>query len=264
MKSTAFWLCALIITTSARAEFVSLAYDTASNYTGWNSGTNGGAGLDNWVFRTSGTTDGHKGGFLASTGGNSELEHVWSVPGFHAWGTYANGGSEAQNFVAFRGFGWNDVTWANKLDMPLDTFRLSMENGAVDSIEPGLVGFALRNNNIDATTGDYGANRRFEFGFKGGETNYYMIDASGTVNTGLPWRDTGFHLEFMLGTNDTYSFTIVDALTESATNFTGTLTGSGSIDSVAMFNRDSRSNSDVYFNKMAILEFREPTVLTIK
>lgn len=259
-------LALLTLVSTVHAGHVTSAEDNASNYTNWVSGSNGGFGLDNWLFRTSGTSGGFKGGFLADNN-TAGLNYIRTMPGFKAWGTFANKGDEPQHMVAFRGFGWNDQTqtWDNKLDEPKETFLVSMENGGIDMVVPGRAGFTLRNGNTDTATGDYLIGRRFEFGFRGGDAHYYVIDASGTVDTGINWRDSGLDLRFMLETTNTYSFTIGDAKTGSVlTNMTGTLVGAGSIDSVALFNRDSKQNDDVFFNKLRLEVYREPTVMIFK
>jgi len=264
MKRFVLILASLSLATALRAEYIPIAYDTASNYTNWVDGSTGGMGFDLWRFHVSGDASGFKGAFLAETGGNQDLNYVWSVPGYKAWGTYANGGSEKQNMVAFRGFGFDGQGWANALTEPKQVFRISFENGPVDT-SGGLVGFTLRNGNADGSTGNYGTGRRFEFGFKGGETNYYILDASGKVDTGLGWRDSGFHCTFELQTTDSYAFAVRDARTGvTVTNLVGTLAGAGSIDSVALFNRDSQSNGDVFFNNLEIQRYRPPTVFVVR
>lgn len=264
-------VCLAITLTNTSAEYVTIAYDNASGYTnGWYDGSSEGYGFGAWTMKAGGAQGGFSGTYIANTNNNNDLDHIWSLPDGMAWGIYANGGSEGERKVAFRGFGINSI-WTNKLDKLGDIFKISMENNDIDSTRPAKTGFTLRHLNATNSTHNYNANARFEFGFIGGETNYYIMDNSGKIDTGVGWRKTGFHLELELTTNiNNYSFTIIDAIDDTTiTNLTGILSGSGSIDSIALFLLDSiivepAGRTDIYFNNMEIQEYVEPTLFIIK
>lgn len=244
-------LASLLVDPSALADTRRVAYDDASNYSdstgGWTG--NQGVGFNPWVFRAAGG-----GTFLAITpaggGGNGDLNFI--ATGEQGWGTWANGGGR-EDSIAFRGFGWNGSTWTSALVSPYDRFRISMENGSIQQDNEAETGFALRNGNLDGAVANFDDGARFEFHFVGGRTNYYIVADGPEINTGIPFRDSGLDLEFMLTGTNTFLFTMHDAASGAfLTNIVGTLTGSGDIQSVALYNRDTES-ADVFFNKMEII-----------
>ncbi len=258
--------CLAITLSNISAEYITIAFDNASGYTnGWGDGITEGYGFDSWAMKSSGEQ--FTGTYVANTANNTELNYIWSLPGYQAWGMYANGGTEGEKNIAFRGFGTDNI-WENKLDETGDSLIISMENNSVDGAKSAKTGFVLRHLNAKGGTGDYDTNARFEFGFVGGTSNYYIKDARGTnVNTGIGWRNSGFHLKLEITTNiNSYSFTMIDAINDTIiTNFIGTLASSGSIDSIALFIRDSiASGTDTYFNNMEIYDYFEPTLFIIK
>ncbi len=232
-----------------RSDAAVVASDTASNYgVAW--AGNGGTGFDTWVFQNN-PASGFAGQFLANTGSHGDLNYVWSVPDFKAWGTFANG-SGFQESVAFRGFGFTGSGWANALNEAGDQFKVSFEHGGIST--GGAVGFSLRNGNADAGPGNYNTNQRFEFGFQGGTSSYSIFDASGQTFTGIPFTSDGLDVVFTMTSQNHYSLQVFNANGGGLLGtFTGQLSGAlnSTIDSVALYNRDAES-ANAYFNKLEI------------
>ena len=246
-------LIGICVTSFALGQFevvqVVLADDDAANYgVAW--AGNGGTGLDNWVFAGSGG-----GEFLASTNGNADLNWIWSSPEGKAWGTWANGvGVPAM--AAFRGFGWNGSNWVNSIVATGDTFSISMEHG--DVAGSGAIGFVLRTGNAASSVDDYNTGARLEFGYWGSDQNYSIYDGSGSkVDSGVTARNTGLNLTVAMTGTNTYSLSIYDA-TNSAllNNLTGLLSGSGNINSLSVYNRNSDYPDNAYFNNIRITSLR--------
>lgn len=210
-----------------------LAQDMGANYGSWTG--NGGFGFDAWVFQNAGNAA----GFLAD--GTAGLNYI--ATSAKAWGTYANGGGY-QGMAAFRGLSSNDLSEAN------EKLKISMENGAVQN--GGTCGIVLRNGNATTDADSYDDNQRLQFYFLGGDANYKLIDSSGTVDTGVPYTANGVRLIFKMTGANTYKLDIYQANggAQSA-SLTGTLAGSGGIESVALFNRDVES-ADVFFNALEV------------
>jgi hypothetical protein len=223
---------------------MTLAADTGSNYIHPVWSGNGGTGFDAWVFRTaiSGNTATY---FVANTTANTDLNYIWTMPSFQSWGTAANGPGYS-SVAAFRGFG------ANSLNRRGDTFRVSMENGGIQN--GTTCGVVLRNGNVSTDSDSYDDNQRLQFYFLGGGANYLVIDSTGVVNTGVPFTFDGVDLVFTLTGANTYQLKIYYAASGVLqATVTGTLAGSGTIDSVALFNRDTENN-DVFFNDLSICD----------
>jgi hypothetical protein len=260
------FLVVVLATLSAHAALEPAAEDNASNYGSAYAGENGGFGFDTWVVRSEESA----GSFVASTNDNAALEGIASEPGGKAWGSYANGNSTFDSVVAFRGFGWDGQDWANALTRAGDTFSISFEHGVINL--DSSCGFVLRNGNQDFTASDYNAGSRFEFGYYAGSTaldaNYAIYDAGGKRDTGVPTRTSGLDLLFALTATNAYRLTLIDAQTHGTlTNITGTLAGSGKLDSLAQFNRNTDEGGaigDVFFNNLRIDKYYPPTAFVVK
>jgi uncharacterized repeat protein (TIGR03803 family) len=207
---------------------------------GWTTGSNGGWGFGPWTLTATSTNAGNDGFFVGTSISNAFVTSPGIDVGGKSWGLYANTSNDA---TAYRGFA--SLTTGS-------VFSVSMDNGLIDS--GNSVGFVLRNGN--ATT-NYNANARFEFLFLGGGSSYAVVDASGYNPIGVPFTGTGLRLVFTLGTNDTYTFTVIDNATANTdTNIAGTLAGApgSTIDSVALYNRNAGSGpaNDAFFNSLQI------------
>lgn len=245
-----------------------VAADDGSHYTnGWTAYSDGGRGFDQWVFRATNTVAwGGAGCFLAGPGDLS-LNYIGSTNN-RAWGTYANGTNGWQAVAAFRGFGWDGARWTNALDSTGDVFAVSMENDNID--DGGSVGFALRHGNADFVPDNYNAGARFEFVFVGGDANYTIYAGTNRIDTHVQHRNSGLRVEVHLLSADRFRCRIIDYFDAGLVlnTVSGDLGGSGSIDSVALFNRNSSEAAfnNTYFNSMEIIQDvlpPPPTVLSV-
>ncbi len=240
---------------SSQATLITVASDNANNYGDQWLG-NGGTGFDNWHF-ISDDANGSAGGFLANKSSNNDLNQIASNPSDKAWGSYANGHGFNQ-FEAYRGFS------GNSLDNSGDSFNISFEHGAI--IQGGSTGFVLRNQNIHNAIGDYNQLSRFEFGFIGGGQHYSIFDGQGVIDTGINYTDAGLNLTFTLLTPELYQLDIFNAFDNSLLQSrNGLLSGNGSIDSIALYNRDTES-ANAYFNGLEInkkVSVPEPTTVLL-
>lgn len=228
------------------------AYDDA--FPQWDSGDNGGYGFTAWTLSPA-SPQGDSGFFTATSSQNGFAPSGdIDSPDGDAWGLYANGTGSAE---AYRGFDFNGDSTLDS--MPLySTFTLYMDNGWNDA----NVGFVLRTGN---DTGGKNTGQRLEFLHTAGE-NYRIIDSSGAVDTGIGWTDGGLILSLTLTSENTYSLLITPAGGGSSSVFSGTLGGSGGIQSVALYNEHAGngSNFDVFFNNMTISDaVPEPGVVSL-
>jgi len=259
MKQTIKALLATALLTlsgQSQASLITVAADNANNYGNQWLG-NGGSGFDDWLF-ISDAANGSAGGFLANKSSNNDLNHIASNPSNNAWGSYANGMGFNQ-FEAYRGFSNNALTQAG------DVFQLSFEHDAIT--QGGAVGFVLRNDNIHNGIGDYNQQSRFEFGFIGGGQHYSIFDGQGVIDTGIGFTDAGLNLTFTLLSPDLYQLDIFNSFDNSLLQSrNGNLNGSGSINSVALYNRDA--GKDAFFNHLSIskqqsIPVPEPTSIAL-
>jgi hypothetical protein len=230
---------------SSHASLITVASDDANNYGNQWLG-NGGSGFDDWHFITD-NAGGSAGGFLANKSSHTDLNHIASNPSDNAWGSYANGDGFNQ-FEAYRGFS------SNSLSQSGDVIQFSFEHGAIN--QGGAVGFVLRNQNIHNAIGDYNQLSRFEFGYIGGGQHYSIFDGQGVIDTGINYTDAGLNLTFTLLTSDLYQLDIFNAFDNSLVQSrNGNLNGSGSIDSISIYNRDTEL-ANAYFNGLSISKSR--------
>ncbi len=224
------------IALSSQAGVITLATDNASNYeNAWQG--NGGFGFSPWYF-LSDPALGSAGRFLA----NSMTDVNAISTDNKAWGSYANG-SGFNQFEAYRGFGNNSLQQG-------DSLEVSIEHGNINY--GGSAGFVLRNQNIHNNIGDYNQAMRFEFGFIGGGQNYSIFDGYGVTDTGIAFTDAGLKLTFTLLSVDLYQLDIFSAIDETLLQTrNGILNGSGAIESIALYNRDTEL-ANVYFNSLSI------------
>ena len=207
-------------------------------------GTNGGSGFTSWVL-TSTTTDGYA-GFYAGTPDGVDNIGSTTIDGEATWASYANKGGQIDQATAYRGF-------VESLDGLGDSFSISLENGYVN----GAVGFALRNGNTATTAGDYATDARMQLQFSGGDSTYSLIDGDGVLDTGVGFSYFGIDATVRMTGSDTYDIDILrynsaDDPNPELTTITGrTLSGSGTLDSVAIFNYDVETQSDAFFNNLS-------------
>ena len=220
--------------------------------TGWNSGSNGGTGFGPWQLVSSSSAGGFAGFWQPNdAGGTLGIDNA----GAHergsgtAWASFANKGSGVDRATAFR-------TFDTSLAKAGDSFSITLENGNVE----GEIGISLRNGNVAATPDDYDDGARLQFFFEGGDANYSLLDAGGSLDTGIAWTPFGVKIDFSLTGADTYDLVVwrydqEDDLSPEVFNFTGrTLAGVGDIDSLALYQFDTAGagvQSDLFFNYLS-------------
>ncbi len=219
---------------------------------GWFAATGDiGTGLGPWEFAYGPSASGFAGFFLQENPGNG-IDNVGqpTVQDGSAWAIYANKGDDVDSATAYR-------TFDDPLSDSGDSFTVAFENGFIDT--NGKVGFTLRNGNTTALTDDYNTDARLEFFFNGGDGNFTIVDADGEFDTGVPFTFFGVEVSVTLTSADSYDIEILrfdeanDATPEITTINGRTLTGSGSIDSLAIFSRDAATQSDLFFNNLSII-----------
>ncbi len=213
---------------------------------GWTDGSNGGTGFAPWQLVAEATSNGFAGFFLpTSPGSGVDNAGQPTAADGSAWASYANKGDGIDQATAYRGFG-------TSLNGSGDEFTVTLENGFVN----GIAGVALRNGNVTTTASDFATDARLQVYFRGAENNYFITDADGEFDTGVPHSFFGIKTNVRLTGANTYDIDILrydepNDATPMVTTFMGrTLAGSGSIDSLALYQQDSETQSDAFFNKL--------------
>jgi hypothetical protein len=207
-------------------------------------GIDGGTGFGPWLLTATGVIGSSSNGFFigSSTNNGSGTSPGIDVTG-QSWGIYAN----TTNFTAaYRLFANGPLSVGA-------TFQIHMDNGPVDTGRS--VGFVLRNGNASSSPSDYNSGARFEFRSLGGGADYQVVDASGTNDIGVPVTYTGKRLKFTLTGTNTYALLTIDNASGATNTWSGTLAGTGTVDSLAVYNRNAGSSPghDAYFNSLQIL-----------
>jgi len=250
--------------------------DSSSNYVSWTS--TGGSGFGPWDFyvNSHGAANAYT-GYERDDNGTGD-PNIQAADG-SVWKLYAIGfggtPSPWEEAIAYR-------TFVTPLEQAGDSFALSLElqNGNNGIGNPGQQGFALRNGNTTGS-GNQGAGARLQVylaavtNYAFGGVNYVVVeDASGPHATTVTNIGAGacFNFAVTLTGPNTYSLSITlytgIGVTAPPVVVTGTLAGSGTIDSFSMFSwtkdPDSGVNSDVYFNSLYYTNqaaFTCPTIL---
>jgi hypothetical protein len=235
------------------AESTVIAEDDASQsaYGGqWDNSKNGGTGFGNWTLTTEGNdNERHSGFYIADTKNNPDLNGI--PKNDKAFGTFANG-SGFEQAVGYR-------TFAKPLQVG-DSFSFMMETGPFekkfdkDDPTPGSVGVVLRSGNANSSVADYNKDAVFEFGHYQGKTNYQIYDGSGADkgDSGVPFSDAGVSVTVTLTGPDTYDLEIQTMKDKNVVKLPGRkLSGSGPVQSLAIFNRNSEKY-DGYFNQFQV------------
>ena len=210
---------------------------TNSPYTdGWQTSDNGGNGFGAWTINLGVNSAAFIATSTGNGGGDTNLDGDIDVGGT-AWGLSANSGDTAD---AIR-----DFSVALQLG---NMVHIEMDNGFISG--GGTVGFGLQN-------AGSGLNR-LEVFFVGGGTNYIVQDNGGSQNTGIPFSDEGFDVDFTLTGVDSYSITITPLdLAFSASTINGTLSGTPGedVDRVRVFNANAGAGAgnDVFYNNLQVI-----------
>jgi len=225
--------------------------DNASDYSSWTNRANAGSGFANWELYSDihgGSTGNTYAGFEKQNSSGSNIQS----PDGSVWKLYAKG---------FGSTPWEEAEGYRKFNVPLsaagDQFVLSFQNGLLVG-HPGQVGFALRNGDYSGS-GGFNGRARLQIYFNGGDTNLTVQDASGAQQiAGLGFTTYGWDVVVTLTGPNTYSASITRysglGTADAPVIVTGTLSGSGPIDSLAMFNWNyditTGENDDAYFNNL--------------
>jgi glycogen operon protein len=233
------------------------ACDPAYNGPAWNSGSNGGNGFGGWGLAPGGGNatyfigDARKNGVNCSSVGI--INSICSSGAQQSWGLWAQSKATAN---AIRPFAGGMQTG--------QTFTISMDNGTVDA--NGSVGFSLENCQNNANSVDPG-NYLFQFYINGSQKDYFINDAAGGTDTGIPYTENGLTIAFTLGAGTAYSVTIMPAGGGTPTPLSGKLanpsSGGQAITQVRLFNYQDQAAScpaggsvdcchDLFFNNMSI------------
>ena len=230
------------------------AYDDAGNYqqsANWTNTSNQGFGFTPWSTATNGPS--FHGWYLNNGFAIRSVTNVGGVDFTNcSWGLYANGAG-ANKTVAYRGFAATNSLATNTV------FKLQWMSRGIGGANTNLGGFVLRNGNATNGVNDYTTGARFQYYYAGGGINSYLVaDGSGVTNLAIPFAsgggpDTGMNCEFALKTNGTYRFVVRSATNDAILSLVDgrTLSGSGTIDSVALF--DFQTTGDQNFNRMQIV-----------
>ena len=208
---------------------VRTGHDSATNSSyagGWTNGSSGGSGFGPWNL----SNTANAGFFIAGSAATN-----MNVNSSNGFGLYANSGGVAQA----------------KRNLPVamktgDIFSLRFDNNWVST--GSQVGMAFANSS--------GSNR-FSFYFVGGQTNYWINDASNGTITGVPYSTGGWLLNFELTGSNSYRFT-------AGTNqITGNLGGDGAITQLVVTNNNAGPDTpyNLYLGDMTYVEI-QPTMVT--
>ena len=212
-------------------------YDDASAYgSSWISGANFGYGFQPWVLLGGGQYN----GFIIQSSGNIDTSG-------ESWGLYANG-TGAPYAIAYRGFN-NALTTGQ-------VFSVKFQNTSISS---GDMGFCLRsdsNTNFVDTSIITNSGTRFAFYIVSGQSDYYIWNGNGAIDSGIALRTSGLSLQLYLLTADTYELVVktADDSTTLASFPSAPLAGaSGSaIQTFAGFNVGTAGYQNDYFNSLQI------------
>ena len=241
------------IAAAAATGYAGMASDTADDAaydSGWNDASNGGTGFGGWSFAEDSFGSGFAGRFLQGPGGGAS--NVINGSG-RAWALFANNGAGREASVAFRGINLAGLGNAGT------SLTITMENGGIDA--GGRVGLALRSGNANASVDDATTGALTQFYFLGGQANYLVEDGIGLTATGAGFTFDGVRLRFLFTGNGGYDLEIDRFFNETGdfdTIFVNglQLDGTGTIDSIALFNDDASDgggNNDIYFNNLEVV-----------
>ncbi len=231
------------------------ASDSALPYTSWSTTTNHGFGFLPWVQAQTGTGGGnYTGFFLGNTG-----DPIASTNG-NAWGIYANGSSGTNAAEAFRAF-------SNSLPVTA-TFSISWHNKGIGNSITNVCGFNLRNGNntnlMTASNFIFDGSRFSIYYLAGISDNFTVYDGNGANAIPLGFSSNPFQVQFtLLADGNSYNLTILNAA-GTAVLYSSTdqpLTGSGTIDSVALYAFQTSGNQ--VFNNMQIF-YSPPQIINLQ
>lgn len=218
----------------------------------WAFGSNGGSGWAPWNIQNNNGAAPFTGSFLANNAGNGDLDDVDTPP--HAWGSYANG-TGVQKFAAYRQLTGDGLFVSQNL-VNGQSITIYHENGDIQG--GGYAGVHFGPTAVGSLDpfagGTVGAlNGQASFGFFGGDNNYKIVDALGTLDTGIPWSNRGFAVTFTLINQNTGQYTMsITRLSDSANFVFPNRQVNGGIFGIGLFNYDTEFGN-VYWNSVSIV-----------
>lgn len=269
----------LAVAGSASAQ---IAYDDAGNYLTsavWTNGANGGFGFTPWVITTNGPDSQ---GTYVTTPNNptfviASITNVTATNYTNIWGLFANGNTDVNQTTVYRGF--SNSLGSNTFKLQWGSRGAGVTTTTNAGQQHGWCGFTLRNGNATNTPADFQTGVRFYLYFQDGAapSTLYVWDGS---NGGFPisvpgtsFSDLGrnnitnaIEAEITPGADgDTYHLVLKDCV-QNRTIYTldSTLMGSGSVDSAALFCKET--TGDQIYNRMQITSATNiaPTVVNVQ
>ena len=233
--AAAAWLTLTLACATSPASAQVTASDNATNYSGWSNGANGGFGFTPWTLtqNNGGTT---YAGFYIDVGSINISTAVKS------FAMYANG-TGTPYAIAYRSI-------SNSLAVN-QGFKVKFQNTGIAN--GGYMGFCLRsdnNTNFSDTQIVLDAGTRFAFYFLGGQSDYFIYDSRGAVDSGIGWTPNGLSLEIYQLSADMYELIVksADGSTVIQSYPVQTLGGSSAISTFAGFNLTSGGGENAFFN----------------
>ena len=237
--AAAAWLTLTLACATSPASAQVTASDNATNYSGWSNGANGGFGFTPWTLtqNNGGTT---YAGFYIDVGSINISTAVKS------FAMYANG-TGTPYAIAYRSI-------SNSLAVN-QGFKVKFQNTGIAN--GGYMGFCLRsdnNTNFSDTQIVLDAGTRFAFYFLGGQSDYFIYDSRGAVDSGIGWTPNGLSLEIYQLSADMYELIVksADGSTVIQSYPVQTLGGSSAISTFAGFNLTSGGGENAFFNNFQV------------
>jgi len=224
---------------------------------------NGGFGFGPWTNVTQLISDGAAGTFIASNPPNADLNHI-ATEGL-AWALFANeggtGGNDIQIAAAYRPLG-SPLAVGQTLSFDLE--HGGIQSGSLSVNNPprtgGFVGVGLRfggptqSYDPDPIQVEGGLNDLVLFGFRGGDSEYVIMDVQQTSGrpTGLPFTTNGVRVNITRIETNLLSYVATSKGPGSTSvTFTAQIGGNQPLAWLAVYNRNAEQN-DVFFNNLLI------------
>jgi hypothetical protein len=239
MRSLIAVCSALLVFASASSSAAALYTFSASDRPGTSPDANAtpGGAVDVWSVSVSAPGNGSvNGDFHGNSANNGGSGGSGAGAGSDAWAMYANSGQTATSSAAVTPLTGLSVSHIG------DYISLDFDNGFIDGGSSVGVRFLDSNSNV-----------RLTFQFVGGNTDYQILDASGTVDPGKVFTADGFNIKLALTSNSGgYTLTTTGS---SPSSTSGTLLqNTSSLDMIQVFNTNAGGGDarNLYFNNLAI------------
>jgi hypothetical protein len=198
-----------------------------------------------WNVQLTSGDAGQNGSFQGDSAANGDGSNHGSLgAGGSAWALYANNFNTARADALILPLVGRNLTLAG------DSISLDFDNGFIDS--GGAAGFTLH---------DAIGNSLFIFRFRGGTSNYEVVDAVGALDTGVPFTDNGFKVTLTLTDSaGGYTLSMVNSQTPNpiSTIISSTM-AQALIGEIRVFNVNAGSGTpaNVYFDNLVITAIPE-------